>query len=129
MLGITQYAAFTTTNSLILTDTGNRIRRILEVIKLLDSKSNQPIVTIIPVNYMDAKDTVAKVNEILATETVLSLSVQKVLADERTNSVILVGPSSGLDDVARFYPTDRQTCIRSKLTNYGTGQTARLCGL
>lgn len=130
LLGITQYAAFTTTNSLILTDTGNRIRRILEVIKLLDSKSNQPIVTIIPVNYMDAKDTVAKVNEIFGNRNGPSLSVQKVLADERTNSVILVGPSSGLDDVARFIQRidkpaldqNSQTMVRVRPLDYADSE-------
>lgn len=130
LLGITQYAAFTTTNSLILTDTGNRIRRILEVIKLLDSKSNQPIVTIIPINYMDAKDTVAKVNEIFGNRNGPSLSVQKVLADERTNSVILVGPTSGLDDVARFIQRidkpaldqNSQTMVRVRPLDYADSE-------
>lgn len=130
LLGITQYAAFTTTNSLILTDTGNRIRRILEVIKLLDSKSNQPIVSIIPINYMDAKDTVTKVNEIFGNRNGPSLSVQKVLADERTNSVILVGPSSGLDDVARFIQRidkpsqdqNSQTMVRVRPLDYADSE-------
>lgn len=130
LLGVTQYAAFTTTNSLILTDTGNRIRRILEVIKLLDSKTNQPVVSIVPVNYMDAKDTVAKVNEIFGNRNGPSLSVQKVLADERTNSVILVGPSSGLDDVVRFIQRidkpaldqNSQTMVRVRQLDYAEAE-------
>jgi general secretion pathway protein D len=130
LLGVTQYAAFTTTNSLILTDTGNRIRRILEVIKLLDAKTNQPVVSIIPVNYMDSKDTVAKVNEIFGNRNGPSLSVQKVLADERTNSVILVGPSSGLDDVVRFIQRidkpavdqNSQTMVRVRPLDYAEAE-------
>lgn len=130
LLGVTQYAAFTTTNSLILTDTGNRIRRILEVIKLLDAKTNQPVVSIIPVNYMDSKDTVAKVNEIFGNRNGPSLSVQKVLADERTNSVILVGPSSGLDDVVRFIQRidkpavdqNSQTMVRVRPLDYADAE-------
>ncbi|APJ03277.1 type II secretion system secretin GspD [Silvanigrella aquatica] len=130
LLGVTQYAAFTTTNSLILTDTGNRIRRILEVIKLLDSKVNQPVVSIIPINYMDSKDTVAKVNDIFGNKTGPSLSVQKVLADERTNSVILVGPASGLDDVVRFIQRidkpamdqNSQTMVRVRPLDYADAE-------
>ena len=130
LLGVTQYAAFTTTNSLILTDTGNRIRRILEVIKLLDAKTNQPIVTIVPINYMDAKDTVTKVNEIFGNRNGPSLSVQKVLADERTNSIILVGPSSGLDDVVRFIQRidkpaldqNSQTMVRVRPLDYADAE-------
>ncbi|RDB35687.1 MAG: type II secretion system protein GspD [Spirobacillus cienkowskii] len=130
LLGITQYAAFTTTNSLILTDTGNRIRRILEVIKLLDSKTNQPVVSIIPINYMDAKDTVVKVNEIFGNRNGPSLSVQKVIADERTNSIILVGPASGLDDVVRFIQRidkpsldqNSQTMVRVRPLDYADAE-------
>jgi general secretion pathway protein D len=130
LLGVTQYAAFTTTNSLILTDTGNRIRRILEVIKLLDSKTNQPVVSIIPINYMDSKDTVAKINDIFGNRNGPSLSVQKVLADERTNSVILVGPSSGLDDVVRFIQRidkpaldqNSQTMVRVRPLDYADAE-------
>ncbi|KAB8032001.1 type II secretion system secretin GspD [Fluviispira multicolorata] len=130
LLGITQYAAFTTTNSLILTDTGNRIRRILEVIKLLDSKTNQPLVSIVPINYMDAKDAVAKVNDIFGNRNGPSLSLQKVLADERTNSIILVGPASGLDDIVRFVQRidkpavdqNSQTMVRVRPLDYADSE-------
>ncbi len=130
LLGITQYAAFTTTNSLILTDTGNRIRRILEVIKLLDSKTNQPLVSIVPINYMDAKDAVAKVNDIFGNRNGPSLSLQKVLTDERTNSIILVGPANGLDDIVRFVQRidkpavdqNSQTMVRVRPLDYADAE-------
>jgi general secretion pathway protein D len=130
LLGVTQHAAFTTTNSLILTDTGNRIRRILEVIKLLDAKTNQPIVSIVPIHYMDAKDTVSKVNEIFGSRNGPSLSLQKVIADERTNAVILVGPTTGLDDVARFIQRidkpaidqNSQTMVRVRPLDYADAE-------
>lgn len=116
MLGLTQYTAFTTTNSLILTDTGNRIRRILEVIKLLDNKTNQAQVTIVPINYMNAKDASSKVSDIFSTKNGPSLTLQKVIVDERTNSLILVGPSRGLDDVVRFIQRiDKPTFTQSSL--------------
>jgi general secretion pathway protein D len=116
MLGLTQYTAFTTTNSLILTDTGNRIRRILEVIKLLDNKTNQAQVTIVPINYMSAKDASSKVSDIFSSKNGPSLTLQKVIVDERTNSLILVGPSRGLDDVVRFIQRiDKPTFTQSSL--------------
>lgn len=102
LLGQTLYTSFTTTNSLILTDTGNRIKRLLEIIKLLDEKTNQAQVTIVPINYMEAKDAVSKVTEIFGSRSGSSLVLQKAIVEERTNSVILVGSARGLDDVVRF---------------------------
>ncbi|MES2614855.1 MAG: type II secretion system secretin GspD, partial [Bdellovibrionota bacterium] len=102
LLGLTQYAPFTTTNSLILTDTGNRIRRIMEVIKLLDDKTSQSQVSIIPVNYTDAKDMATKVTDIFGARGGTTISLQKAVVDERTNSIILVGPAHTLDDIVRF---------------------------
>ncbi len=102
LLGVTQYAPFSTTNSLILTDTGNRIRRIIEIIKLLDDKTSQAQVSIVPINYSDAKDIASKITEIFGNRGGTSISLQKALVDERTNSLILVGPSRSLDDIVRF---------------------------
>jgi general secretion pathway protein D len=102
LLGMTQYAPFTTTNSLILTDTGNRIRRILEVIKLLDNKTSQSQVSIVPINYSDAKEISNKILEIFGNKGGTNISLQKALVDERTNSIILVGPAHTLDDIVRF---------------------------
>lgn len=102
LLGLTQYAPFTTTNSLILTDTGNRIRRILEVIKLLDDKKSQSQVSIVPINYSDAKDMATKVTDIFGNRAGTIIALQKALVDERTNSIILVGPARTLDDIVRF---------------------------
>ena len=102
LLGLTQYAQFSTTNSLILTDTGNRIRRILEIIKLLDDKTSQSQVSIVPINYTDAKDMSQKVTEIFGSRGGTSIALQKALIDERTNSIILVGPAHTLDDIVRF---------------------------
>lgn len=130
LLGVTQYSAFSAPNSLILTDTGNRIRRILEVIKLLDAKANQPVVTMEQVYNMDAKDAVSKINEIFGSKNGASLSVQKVLAEERTNSVILVGPKNGLDDVVHFVrrldkpsqDQNSQTMVRIRPLDYADAE-------
>ncbi|MBX9704254.1 MAG: type II secretion system secretin GspD [Silvanigrellaceae bacterium] len=102
VLGSTQFAAFTATNSLLVTDTGNRIRRLLEIIKLLDTKVNQPQVAMVPLHYIDAKDAATKITEIYNIRGGSPLYLQKVVVNERANSLILVGPARGLDDVVKF---------------------------
>ena len=94
---------FQTTNSLIVSDTGHKIRRLLEIIKLLDVKANQPQVAILPIRNTDAKDIGRKVQDVFGTGGRGSaLYLQKVIIDERSNSLILIGPPRGLDDVARL---------------------------
>jgi general secretion pathway protein D len=94
---------FQTTNSLIVSDTGHKIRRLLEIIRLLDVKGNQPQVAILPVKNTDANDIGKKVQDVFgARGGGGALYLQKVIVDERTNSLILIGPPRGLDDVARL---------------------------
>jgi general secretion pathway protein D len=94
---------FQTTNSLIVSDTGHKIRRLLEIIKLLDVKANQPQVAILVVKHTDANDIAKKVQDVFGTGGRGSaLYLQKVIVDERSNSLILIGPPRGLDDVARL---------------------------
>ncbi len=102
LLALTQSVAFTTTNSLILTDTGFRIKSLLEIIQLLDNRKDQPQVEIVPINHMDAKEANQKITEIFGSKSGSSISLQKSLVDERTNSLILIGPARGLDDVVKF---------------------------
>ncbi len=96
---------FPTTNSLIVSDTGHKIRRLLEIIKLLDVKGNQPQVAIVPILYTDAADIAKKIQDIFGragSKGGAALYLQKVIVDERTNSTILIGPPKGLDDVVRL---------------------------
>lgn len=91
------------TKMLIVSDTGHKIRRLLEIIRLLDVKGNQPQVSILPLKYTDAKDTKTKVEEVFGGRGGGSaLYLDKVLIDERQNALILVGPPRGLDDVVRL---------------------------
>ncbi len=131
LLGMTQNVPFTATNSLILTDTGNRIRRILEVIRILDNKVSQSQVYITAVNYVDAQDVAKKVVDIFGSSaSANSISLQKALVDGRTNSLILVGPSAVLDDIVRFVrrldkPTEdlaSQTMIRVRPLDYADAE-------
>ncbi|NBW82981.1 hypothetical protein EBR21_14615, partial [bacterium] len=94
---------FQTTNSLIVSDTGHKIRRLLEIIRLLDVKGNQPQVAILPIRNTDANDIGKKIQDVFGSRGGGgALYLQKVIVDERTNSLILIGPPRGLDDVARL---------------------------
>jgi general secretion pathway protein D len=93
--------AFPSTNSLIVTDTGHKVRRILEVIRILDIKGNQPQLAIEPVKNTDANDIKTKIESLFAKSGGTSPYLQKVIVDTRSNSLLLVGPPKGLDDVVR----------------------------
>lgn len=93
---------FQTTNSLIVSDTGHKIRRLLEIIRLLDVKGNQPQVAIVPIKHTDSQDIAKKVQDVFGARGGGALYLQKVIVDDRTNSLILIGPPRGLDDVVRL---------------------------
>lgn len=106
--------AYPATNSLILTDTGSNIDRILKIIKELDQEGPQEVIEIIPIQFADAKDIGEKVNELFtstgkatakATPTTRRTrpgapaeaeleeipSISKVITDERTNALLVLG--------------------------------------
>lgn len=93
------------TNTLIITDYASNIRRLLSIIKEMDVEGSDQKITVIPLNYASA---LTMVNELLAlVETTArppvrprprrgapvgtaAIRATKILADERTNSVIIV---------------------------------------
>lgn len=103
--------AYPTTNSLIVTDTGSNIQHILKLVKELDQEGPQEVLQIIPIINADAKDIALKITQIFdeeqeeagaarrprrrtrTQETELEdvQSISKVIADDRTNSVIIKG--------------------------------------
>lgn len=103
--------AYPTTNSIIVTDTGSNIDYILRLIRELDQEGPQEVLEIIPIINADAKDIAEKIKEIYdqesSTASSASLrmrrvrtaqkemedvqSISKVVADERTNSIIILG--------------------------------------
>ncbi len=98
--------AYEPSNTLIVSDSGFKIKRILDIIELLDVQTEQPRVLIIPMKYSDAKSVVEKVNQILQTSgggTAAAgksgLRAFKILTDERTNSAIIFGPPRTIVDV------------------------------
>lgn len=106
--------AYPETNTLVLTDSGTNIDRLMKIIKELDQEGPQEVVEIIPIHFATAKE--------LAT-IVLSLyeegkkgaparggarggapseaipKVSKIIADERTNAIIVLAAKREIDKV------------------------------
>lgn len=106
--------AYPDTNTLIITDTGANIDRILQIVKELDQEGPQETIEIIAVQNADATDIAQKVQELFQKEETGTTSrrrrtsgeeleeaptVTKILADERTNSVIVLGTKRGILEV------------------------------
>ncbi|MBI2601536.1 MAG: type II secretion system secretin GspD [Deltaproteobacteria bacterium] len=91
------------TNTLIVSDSGYKVKRILEIIELLDVQTQQPKVWMVPIRYSDAKGVADKVNQIIASsgkgKGASGYQSFKILTDERTNSVIIFGPPRTIKDV------------------------------
>lgn len=100
--------AYPQTNSFIITDSGSNIDRILRIAKELDTEGPQEVIEIIPIQNADAKDITEKVLQLFeedaqtgggraprarsrGTELEEAPSISKVIADDRTNSIIVLG--------------------------------------
>lgn len=105
--------AYPTTNSLIITDAGSNIDYLLKLLKELDQEGPQEVLEIIPIINADAKDIADKVMKIFEDESAKNnqavrrfpvrrpygaaaemedvQAISKVIADERTNSIIIMG--------------------------------------
>ncbi len=92
------------TNTLIITDSGYKVRRILDMLQLIDVQGQQPQVSIVPIRFADAKWISEKVNEILRANSSSGGSAQgfKIMPDERSNSVIVFGPPRLIEDVSNL---------------------------
>ena len=97
--------AYEPTNTLIISDTGYKVRRVLDIVNLLDVQTQQPRLEIIPIRFSDAKAVAEKVRQLVTTTSrskrLRSSSSQeyKILVDERSNSVIIFGPPRTIKDV------------------------------
>ena len=57
--------AYEPTNTLIISDSGYQVGRVLETLALLDVQTQQPKVLIVPIKHSDPKSVASKVKEIL----------------------------------------------------------------
>lgn len=112
---------YPTTNSLIITDSGSNINHMLRIIKELDQEGPQEQIQIIPIINADAKDIASKIKDIFETDkggqdSALARrqifrrggqqaeledvqAISKVIEDERTNSIIIMGTRRSIDKV------------------------------
>lgn len=122
--------AYPPTNTLIISDTGFKVRRILAIIELLDVQGQQPQVALVPIKYADAKTVAQKVSEIMQASKTGGQSSgapsHKITVDERSNSVVIFGPPRTISDVKALvqkfdFPIDdpqNQAAIRVRFLDY-----------
>jgi general secretion pathway protein D len=93
--------AYEKTNTLIISDSGYKVRRILDILELIDVQGQQPQVQFVPIRHADAKTINDRVSEILKANSAGggSYGSFKLMVDERTNSVIVFGPPRTIADV------------------------------
>ena len=99
--------AYSPTNTLIISDSGYKVKRVLDIVKLLDVQGQQPQVAIVPIRYSEATSVAEKVREILSggggkknfSGSSSSGLTYKILVDERSNSVVIFGPPRTIADV------------------------------
>lgn len=78
-------------NLLIITDTGAQTRRMMRIIEELDVGGAGQQMWIEPVNYGNATELAERVNELFEVGEGGGGGLSKVIADEQTNSIIVVG--------------------------------------
>ncbi len=126
--------AYQPTNTLIISDTGYRVRRVLKIIEMLDVAGQAPKVALVPIRYGDAKTISAKISEIISASESASRagaptsgkSSFKISVDERSNSVVIFGPPRTIQDVKDLvkkfdFPIDdpaNQAAIRVRFLDY-----------
>ena len=112
--------AYPVTNTLILTDSGTNIDRLVRLINELDQEGPQEVLEIIPILYASAKDLAAKITQIFETEKTGAPAaavpvrrgaapagaqleetprLRKVIPDDRTNSLIVLASKMAIQKV------------------------------
>jgi general secretion pathway protein D len=95
--------AYEPTNTIIISDSGYQVRRVIEILDQLDVQTQQPKMVMVPIKYSEPKVIQRKVTEILrGTSGRVSQNSYhsfKILTDERTNSIIIFGPPRSIKDV------------------------------
>lgn len=81
---------------IIITDTGAHVRRLIRLIEEIDVGSASSRMWIEPIHYGDARDYAKQVNDIFQLDKGTGGGgLVRVLADEQTNSLIIVGSNEG----------------------------------
>lgn len=95
--------AYEPTNTLIVSESGFKVNRVLEIIKYLDVETEQSQVAIVPIIYSDAKHIASQIKQIFTGSRSGSRSssyhTYKIFDDAKTNSVVIFGPPRTIKDV------------------------------
>lgn len=119
--------AYPATNTLILTDTGTNIDRIIKIIRELDQEGPQQVIEMIPIQNATAKDITDKLNQLFDTANAAGKgktttatarrrtttgdkaaggetqedvpSISRIIPDDRTNSIIVYGTKRAISDL------------------------------
>lgn len=106
--------AYPATNTLIITDSGSNIDRLMKIVKELDQEGPQQVMEIIPVKNTLASEVAKMIKELFekekgkkkttrrrkgASQLEELQEVSKIIADERTNSVIVLASTRAIAKV------------------------------
>lgn len=80
---------------IIITDTGTHVRRLIRLIEEVDVGSASARMWIEPIHYGDARDYAKQIGEIFQLDKGSGGGLLRVLPDELTNSLIIVGSNEG----------------------------------
>jgi len=115
--GTSQILAYPQTNVLIITDTTSNIKKILEILEIIDVTGFAEELRIIPLTYASAADLSAKLGEILQEgrtdqvarlrdirrqDLVADTSTTRIIPYERTNSLIVLAPPQRVEDIEKI---------------------------
>jgi|GEM_PF-1157284 len=108
------------TNSLVLTDTGTNLRRLISILKKIDVPGLQTKLASIKIQYASAKEIAALLDEIIEAQTGGSSSrrssrrnstqkkiqgggiITKIVPDERTNSLVILANEPGILEIKKL---------------------------
>ncbi|OGQ37517.1 MAG: type II secretion system protein GspD [Deltaproteobacteria bacterium RIFCSPLOWO2_01_44_7] len=103
--------AYPETNTLVLTDSGTNIDRLMKIIKELDQEGPQQTVEIIPIHFASAKELASIVLKIFEEQKGKGggarptggleegAQVSQIIADDRTNSLIVLATKRAMEKV------------------------------
>lgn len=101
--------AYPATNTLIITDSGTNIDRLMKIIKELDQEGPQQVLEIIPIHNATARDVAQTLTTLFKQEKQKTApkpgeleeldEVTNILADERTNSLIVLASKRAIEKV------------------------------
>jgi general secretion pathway protein D len=107
-------AAYPNTNTLVMTDTGFNLRRVIQIIKTIDIPGHEDQLENIPIRYASAKDIGKLIDEILSAQnggasrvartrtqqkTRGGGTITKIVTDERTNSLVVLANGRGIKEI------------------------------